>query len=76
MSQIKNEEQSVLDVCVRFGHIKLVEYFLKLDWPVEYLKSGLKEALDLKHEILIKMLKKAIAENKIKHRKNYCSCFN
>ena len=65
----------MLDVAVRWGHLKLVEYLLKLDWPAEYLKSGLKEALDGKNDTLIKMLKKAMIENKIKKKKKACSCF-
>ena len=60
---------------VRWGHIKLVENLLKLEWSQDYLKNALKEALERKNEALIKMIKKTIAEKKNKKKKSNCSCF-
>ena len=71
----KKEEQSVLDVSIRWGHIKLVEYLLNLEWPMPYLKSGLKEASLLKNPGLTNLMKKAISSHKLKHKSNYFCCF-
>jgi len=41
-----DEEESILDVSVRWGHIKLIEYLLKkVEWPLEYLKESTKIAI-------------------------------
>jgi hypothetical protein len=65
----KHEEQSVLDVSIRWGHVKLVEYLLTLKWDVEYLKNGVKEAEKRNNETIKKML-----QISIKRRKSKFSC--
>lgn len=71
----KNEEQSVLDVSIRWGHIKLVNYFIALEWPIAYLKSGLKEASFRNNIEMMKLIKKAIGLHKLKNKSKYNCCF-
>jgi hypothetical protein len=68
----------VLDLAVRWGHTKLIEYLLTLKWPFDTLKNSLKQAIERKNEAIIKMLKKAMAECKILNKKKFgCfSCFS
>lgn len=73
--QSPNEEESVLDLSIRWGQSKIVEKLLTLSWPTDYLKSGLKIATQNNNQSLIKLLKKSIAENKHKSRKKYACCF-
>lgn len=68
----KNDEQSVLDVSIRWSHIKLVEYLLGLEWPMAYLKSGLKEASLGKNVEMINLLRKAITLHKMKNKTGCC----
>lgn len=74
---IKFEDQSVLDLSIRWGHVKLVEYLLSLNWPYEYLKEGLKLAVKGKNNIMIGLIRKAIADEKIrnKHKNKFSCCF-
>ncbi len=69
------EDESILDMSIRWGHVKIVEHLLKFEWPDTYLKSALKMAITSKNEYITKLVKKAIAENKIKNRKSYSCCF-
>jgi len=75
----KNEEESILDVSVRWGHIKLIEYLLHvIQWPFDYLKEATKVALAGKNETIIKMLRKATNDCKknAKKQDGCFSCFN
>jgi hypothetical protein len=71
----KSEEQSVLDVSIRWGHVRLVDYLTTLKWPIAYLKSGLNEASTRNNIELIKYMKKAIAAHKLKNKSKYSCCF-
>lgn len=51
-----------------------LDLLLRLDWPIDYLKAGYKEACSIKNELIIKRLKRAIADTRKQQRKNSYSC--
>lgn len=69
-----DEKLSILDVIVRWNHLKLTQYLLleneyKLDWPKEYIVSALKIAVSQNNKNMIKLLKS------VKTMKSGSCCF-
>lgn len=69
----KGEDDSVLNLSVRWNHIGVVEYLLNnLNWPLSYLKEALTCAKGIKNKILIKLIINAIQRNQRMYKNNSC----
>ena len=69
---IKINDETMLDVCVRWNHFKLLDYFFKsFKWPFEYLKKAKSYSHKFNASVSIK---KRILEEIKKQSLGFCLC--
>lgn len=66
-------EESCLDVAIRWGHVRLVEYLITLPWSYQCLKNSFRISIERNNEIIIKLVKEALKN--CKEKKKGCGCF-